>query len=267
MWTVEIVRKSFPRRFLAAKLTRVPVLGRLLERAFFEGDDLILLPAEKTLVLNEKVADPENLVVPSKVLDHFIDRAGFLWIMNTCICRESMGCESYPVELGCLFMGEAARGINPSMGRSVTPDEARAHVARCREAGLFHLVGRNKMDTVWLGVRPGGRLLTVCNCCGCCCLWKILPDVSGFIGEKLRKMPGVSVTVTEACAGCGTCVEGRCIAGAITVVEGRARIGEECRGCGTCAERCPEGAIRVLFESADSIEASISRLSGSVDVT
>jgi hypothetical protein len=77
--------------------------------------------------------------------------------MNSCICREAERCEDYPIDLGCLFLGEAALGINPQLGRRVTKEKALQHVRRCREAGLVHLIGRNKLDTMWLGVGPGDR--------------------------------------------------------------------------------------------------------------
>jgi hypothetical protein len=90
--------------------------------------------------------------------------------MNTCLCRDAKQCKDYPIDLGCLFLGEAALGINPRLGRGVTKREALEHIRRCREAGLVHLIGRNKLDTVWLGVGPGDKLLTICHCCPCCCL-------------------------------------------------------------------------------------------------
>lgn len=47
----------------------------------------------------------------------------------------------------------------------------------------------------------------------------------------------------EKCSGCGTCVD-VCPAEAITIVQGKARIGLECMDCGACPRVCPEGAIR-----------------------
>ena len=44
MWLVELIKKSFPGRFLAARATRVPLLGRMIDHLLFEGDDLIYLP-------------------------------------------------------------------------------------------------------------------------------------------------------------------------------------------------------------------------------
>ena len=62
---------------------------------------------------------PEDVVLPSQVVDHFIDQASDLWIMNACLCRQSEGCEDYPIDVGCLFMGRAVRDINPRLGRLV----------------------------------------------------------------------------------------------------------------------------------------------------
>jgi ferredoxin len=187
--------------------------------------------------------------------------------MNVCLCRDASTCEDFPTDLGCLFLGEAAEGINPRLGRRVTKAEALAHVHRCREAGLVHMIGRNKLDTVWLGVGPTERLMTICNCCPCCCLWRMLPHVTPEIGAKVSRMPGVSVRVTELCVGCGACTDGVCFAGAIHLEGGRAQISDECRGCGQCVAVCPNEAIEMTVEGSRSVNDTIQRLAGRVDVT
>jgi ferredoxin len=268
MWMVRLIRKGFPYRYMGAKLTRVPGLGRGIERMMFAGDDLMFLPSRRVVAVGEDVDASPSEVVPWQVVESFIERAGFMWVMDTCICRESMGCKDYPVDLGCLFLGEAARGINPALGRPVTKDQALEHLRKCRDAGLFHLVGRNKVDAVWLNVRPEDRLLTVCNCCTCCCFWKILPDVAGRVASNITKMPGLEVKVTEKCVGCGTCLTANCMAEAVSIVDGHAVISAECRGCGHCAEVCPEGAIEISFEVGEDLVArAVERLSAHVDVS
>jgi ferredoxin len=267
LWFVQLVKKSFPGRFLAARATRVPVLGSVLDQWLFGGDDLIYLPVDRVIEISQPLDLPGEMVLPSQVVEHFIEQADTHWIMNACICRDANGCEDYPSELGCLFLGEAAAGINPQLGRRVTKEEALAHVRRCREAGLVHLIGRNKLDTIWLGVGPGDRLLTVCNCCPCCCLWRVLPHVAPHIGAKITRMPGVTVQVTDRCIGCGTCAQDVCFVNAIRVVDGRATISGACRGCSRCITVCPQGAIEISVENERFVAESVARIAPLVDVT
>ena len=270
LWLVYLIKKSFPSRFLAARATRLPVIGGILDRWLFAGDDLFYVPPDRLtrrIQIGQPVEDPGSLVLPSQVVEHFVQQAGYCWIMNTCICREASHCHDYPITLGCLFLGQAAEGINPQLGRRVTKDEALAHVRRCREAGLVHLIGRNKLDTVWLGVGPGTRLLTICNCCPCCCLWKMLPQIAPYIGDKVTKMDGVSVAVSDRCQGCGTCTHGDCFVDAIRLVDDHAVISDACRGCGRCVEVCPNQAIDMTIAGDHIVARSIERLAPLVDVT
>ncbi|MBS3784902.1 MAG: 4Fe-4S binding protein [Anaerolineae bacterium] len=269
MWFVNLIQRAFPMRFAAAKATRLPLLGRLADRWLFDGDDIIFLPQDQTvqtIPVGVTIDRSEEMVLPSRVVEHFVEVASVHWIMDFCLCRAAEGCQDYPIELGCLFLGEAALGINPKLGRRVTKEEALAHVQRCREAGLVHMIGRNKMDTVWLGVGPGHQLLTVCNCCPCCCLLGILPHLTTRISDKLQRMPGVSVSINGQCVGCGTCAEGICFADAIHLENGRATIDETCRGCGRCVNVCPQGAIELSLEDNRFVDQAIARISTLVDL-
>jgi ferredoxin len=158
-------------------------------------------------------------------------------------------------------------GINPQLGRRVTKAEAHEHVRRCREAGLVHLIGRNKLDSVWLGVSPGNKLLTVCNCCPCCCLWRMLPHIAPFIGAKVSRMPGVTISVTDKCVGCGTCTQGICFVNAIHLVSNRAVRSDACRGCGRCVSVCPQGVIEISIDNEQFVAKTVDRLSSLVDVS
>ena len=275
MWLVALIKRGFPGRFLAARATRAPILGRLVDGWLFAGDDLVYLPTDQSVrehairkvPVGRAVEAAPDVALPSQVVEHFIEAAGFHWIMNACLCRDASSCGDYPVDLGCLFLGDAAAGIDPHLGRRVTRDEALAHVRRCREAGLVHLVGRNKLDTLWMGVGPGDRLLTICNCCQCCCLWRMLPDVSEHISDHVTRMEGVSVEVSDRCVGCGTCADGVCFVGAIRLEDGRSTIGEACRGCGRCANVCPHGAIEISIENSQFVADTIARIAPLVDVT
>jgi ferredoxin len=267
MWFVNLVKRYFPSRFSLARLTKLPVLGRMIDYGLFEGDDILYLPKDDVISINQSVAAPEEMALPSQLLDHFIERAHHRWIMNFCICRDASRCRDYPIEFGCLFLGEAVLDINPELGRLVSKREALAHVQSCREAGLVHLIGRNKLDTVWLGANPGHKLLTICHCCPCCCLWKMIPEIDPSIGRKITKMPSVAVSVTEGCVGCGLCAEGVCFVDAIRMEDGLAVIGDACRGCGRCVETCPVEAIELSLDEELFMRQSIDRISPLVDIS
>jgi ferredoxin len=262
-----LIRKTFSQRFLLSRLTsRYRTFGRLVDHLLFEDDDLMILPRDRVIPINRQLSGGSDVALPSLLLERLIRKTDHLWKMDFCICRESSDCRNYPHDLGCLFMGAAAMDINPKFGRPVTREEALAHVQRCREAGLVHLVGRNKLDAVWLNVGPGSKLLTVCNCCECCCLWQILPHVSSEIGAKLTSMPGVRVTVTDACVGCGSCTQDVCFVDAVRVLEGTAVIGSECRACGRCVDACPNEAIAMELHDPDFPDPAWIRLHRAADL-
>ncbi|MFX1394058.1 MAG: DUF362 domain-containing protein [Promethearchaeota archaeon] len=267
LWYVELIKKLFPKVRFIAKLTRIPILGKIFDLAMFLGDDIIYLTQDKVIPVNKDIKKESDMVLPSQILEYFIEKANYHWIMNFCICRESMQCEDYPIKLGCLFLGEAVLGINPHLGRRVTKEEALKHLKRCREAGLVHMIGRNKLDASWLGVKPENKLLSICNCCPDCCLWRVSPILTKKIGQKIKKMPGVNVKVTDKCIGCGTCTQGICFVEAIYLENKRAFISEECRGCGRCVDICPQGAIELTIDDKLFVKKTIKRIETLVDVT
>jgi ferredoxin len=267
IWFVNLLKKGFPGRFQFARLTHAPLVGPIVDRLLFDGDEIIYLPRDGIIHVGETIPDVQEFAVPSEVLIHFINEASHHWLMDFCICRSSADCQDYPASFGCLFLGEAVLKINPKLGRLVSRAEALNHVRRCREAGLVHMIGRNKLDTIWLGVGPGHRLLTICNCCPCCCLWKMLPDLSPTIGRKINRMPGVRVLVTDLCTGCELCAEDFCFVDAIDMDGPYANIdSDRCRGCGRCVEACPYQAIEISIESTTFVNATIELISPLVEL-
>lgn len=264
---VVFLETLFPYRFIAAKMTHIPLMRDIINTMFFDETNLTVLPKESIIEikLDKKIKPPDNTVLPSKVVEHFIRKTNYRFIMNFCLCREAMNCKNHPIELGCLFLGEAARDINSELGREATIEEALAYAKKCRDQGLIHMIGRDKIDETWLGVGSTGKLLTICNCCSCCCLWKMLSELDPKISSKVKRMPGVEVIVTDKCTGCGTCTE-HCFVNAITIQNGKAAIDDICKGCGRCAERCPNKAIQVNINDEQFLKKTIDRVESSVDV-
>jgi len=273
MLYVRLIKGGFNYRFRLAKMTRWPLLGRMMDNAFFRGDDIYVLPKDSSLKVMDipvdlSVPERQDLVLPSEVIRHFIERSRYHFIMNNCICRTSAHCKDFPQDLGCLFLGKAVLKIDPRLGRMVSKEEAFAHLDRCEQAGLVHLIGRNKIDSMWTSGKPKEELMTICNCCPCCCLWKMLPQLDPDISVKMKRLPGVSLSVDESrCNGCGLCSEG-CYVKAITVRDGRAVIDQSgCKGCARCAHLCPERAITLHMADLEFLEHAIDDLSTLVDVT
>lgn len=256
-WLIDFIKVFYPRKPSGWGITRMPLVGRLLEHFLFRGDKMIFLPADKTIEVNVEVAAQENVVLPSELVAHFIDSTDYHLLMNFCICRESMQCEDYPIEYGCLFLGEAARGINSNWGHRVTAEEAKAHIRKCQDAGLVHVIGRARLDTVWLGVGPSDKLMVVCNCCPCCCMFRGAPYLPVEVSKDLIKAPGVEVRIDDSCTGCGTCTEDICFVEAIRLIDGMAVIGEQCRGCGRCVDACPSDAIEIKVDSGLFFDESV----------
>ena len=266
-WIRSLINLTFGKRQLLSRLSNLPFIGNGIDYLLFKDDDILFLPRDNTIPIKQELDAKSDMVLPSQILTQVIQKARHHWIMDFCICRDSENCEHYPKDLGCLFMGSAAMDIHPKFGRPVSADEALKHVALCREAGLVHLVGRNKLDSVWLNVHPGNKLFTVCNCCPCCCFWRILPTLTPEIGNKLTRMPGVRVHVTDRCVGCGTCVQDICFVEAIQIHARKAIIDEACRACGRCISLCPNRAIEIQIEDGDYLDKSLERLSAAVDLT
>jgi hypothetical protein len=100
LWFVALIKKTFPNIKFIAKLTKFPVIGKFVDKLLFEGDDIIYLTQDKIVPVNKSVEKEADMVLPSQVLEYFINKANYHFIMNTCICRESLDCQDFPIDLG-----------------------------------------------------------------------------------------------------------------------------------------------------------------------
>lgn len=260
--SVPVVKRIFHLRFKVAGLTRKSrAINKIIKKMLFEHDGTYFIPNDKSVTnlssenieMNFKAETPDKIVMPTDIIKSFIMESDDIVIMNKCLCRYSTDCEDYPIDLGCMFLGKTTRKISRKFCHEATKEEALEHIDKCDEAGLMHIVGRNKMDSTWMGVGPGEELLTVCNCCPCCCLWRVYPNLSDTIQNDFYKLPGVNLKCdSEACIGCAKCVD-VCYADAISVESGKAIINDNvCIGCGNCSYHCPVNAIELEYDNKDS---------------
>jgi hypothetical protein len=68
--------------FRPSVITKIPFIARLVEKQFFKGDDIILLPKDKVIPVNKKADDSGQITVPSKIIEHFLDRAGRIYLTD-----------------------------------------------------------------------------------------------------------------------------------------------------------------------------------------
>ena len=259
---VKLIEIFFPYRFQIARLSKISIVKWIYNKMIFEKSNLTYLTKDKVveITLNKTIQPPESIVVPSKVVEYFIEESSFRFIMNFCLCREAMDCKNHPKELGCLFMGEAAKKIPLSLGKPASKKQALDHIKKCSENGLVHLIGRDRLDEIWLGLGSKIPLITVCNCCSCCCLWKMLPDLDDSLSSAVKKMPGIKIKVKNNCNGCGYCTKDVCFIDAIKIKNGVAEISNKCLACGRCVESCPNNAIELIIEDKKFVSKTIDRI-------
>jgi ferredoxin len=271
--SVKVLGPLFGTRYRLASLTRrSKTFNRIITSMFFEGDDMIVLPKDdvvktRRIETDIRIEDAgETTVLPSDVVKGIIERSSDIFIMNFCLCRKSNKCEDYPREKGCVFLGKGVHKIPEDFGHLATAEEAKAYIDECTELGLVHIIGRNKLDSIWLDTGDKKDLMTICNCCPCCCLWNMARNISDDIGSSFKRMDGVTVTVdADECIGCGLCRD-ICFIKAITIDSGRCSLNQDaCRGCGRCVEVCPRDAIRLDFDQSV-VTGEIERISDLVNL-
>lgn len=222
------------------------------------------LRADKTnmrwLPINTDLELPGDTPVPVDLVDCLIEEASHRVLVNPCGCRKAYHCKNYPVDIGCLMMGDSALEISRYPFKEVGVEEAKEHARRAVDAGLVPVVGKARADNFIFGVKDRKRLLTVCFCCECCCVTRFTRLVPlKTIEPSFVKLDGISLEVTDRCEGCGACVK-TCYIDAIRIEDGRAVIGPYCRACGRCASQCKKNAIEIRIEDPEFLDKAHERI-------
>jgi ferredoxin len=259
---VDLLLSLWPLYKLGLWMGRQPGLGSVLKPAFSSKIHQVTM-----LPVNEPIVQGDQAVLPYALLLELVERSSACFIMNECMCRRHESCHSYPVDLGCLFLGEGAGRIHPSLGKPCDVSEAQAHIQRGMQAGLYPLIAHTVIDALTLGI-PYKHMLTVCFCCECCCVvQRGLRRGPAALMKAIQPLPGLRVTVGEGCGACGECVAS-CPVGAISLNHQGAEIGDECKGCGICLNACSNGAIHLqIDEKTDLLAEFIHRMQGYADIT
>lgn len=263
--SIFVVNRIFNWRFWIAGLTKKSnVAKKIINKMLFEDDEIIVI--SNSININKKIEAEKSEFLPTDVIKEVIKRSDDIVIMNSCLCRTSSGCEDYPHDIGCIFLGPTTRKIPRNICHEATVEEALTHVDLADAAGLSHIIGRNKIDTVWMNVRPGKGLLTICHCCPCCCLWRVYPNINNEISDKLEKLDGVDVKLHEdKCKKCKKCLDA-CMYEAIDFKDKKISIDPDiCKGCGLCVNTCKFDAITIEY-TEDTIDNVVNRMDNLIEI-
>ena len=195
----------------------------------------------------------EKVVIPLDLIKESLKKVNYIAGMDSCLCREANDCEDYPHDLGCLFLGEAAKIVaSHDLGRIISYEEA---CARVDEAARVGLVGQ----AVWIEVEqmlwgiPNDIMddfMEICFCCPCCCIaMRLARNATAAERHRFHPAGWTAVPDRTKCVGCKQCLEGPngCPVEAISFGEdGKVQIDQEhCVGCGICKARCNFDVIKI----------------------
>ncbi len=241
------------------RLGKVPWLRTRLSWINPEKNSMTYLPVNQSL---KKEADT---VLPPQILFDFIDSASVFFLLDSCGCRRAHKCQNFTSDAGCLFLGPSALELPAGIGHLITKEKAREHAEKAIDLGLVPLTGKVRVDNSLFFVKDKQQLLTICFCCHCCCMMGSLKHTPGKqLDDVMTHVEGLSIEVTDACTGCGTCIE-TCIFNAITIENGQAVHTGQCRGCGRCERYCPNKAITISVDNPQFIEDVKKRIETYVD--
>jgi UDP-glucose 4-epimerase len=128
------------------------------------------------------------------------------------------------------------------------------------------MTGKVRFDNDAFMIPDRKKLLAVCFCCHCCCMmryYKYMPAAQ--LNEVMPRVEGFALEITEACTGCGECIE-YCGWDAIRIENNRAVHSDKCRGCARCALHCPEQAVRITVHNPHAVTDVENRVLGYVQI-
>ena len=245
-------------------LTKLPVLKQKhRKKKHPRGFDV---EACQAIPVNLKVGDYEIGTIPLKLMDHFIDKAGTIVIMQ-CPCRIAMDCKNHSINLGCIWMGKGAANLDlknlPRMaeGRYATKEEAKQHARAALKNGLVPGLGKLRSDAQHYNVLDyEDEFMNFCFCCSCCCVMALQKYGNSDYKNFFKRMEGVTfVTDPEKCVGCGRCFK-VCIYDGLKMVKGKSVHTDNCLGCGRCEQVCPNGAISIKFDENSNIDEVMDKI-------
>ena len=204
--------------------------------------------------LNVDITDKsEKTIVPLDMIRESLKKVDYIAGMEHCLCRDANDCKDFPHDLGCLFLGEAAKVIvKHNLGRRFTYEEACDRVDEAAKEGLMAQAVWIEVEQMLWGVPNDlmDHFMEICFCCPCCCIaMRLARNATDQERHRFHPSGWTAVPDTTKCVGCKACMNGHngCPVEALSIGEdGKIRIDQDkCVGCGICRSRCPHDAIHI----------------------
>jgi UDP-glucose 4-epimerase len=250
------------------KLARLPIFKQLFRRtAYPDGLDS---QTGTPIPINVSL-DYEDQILPYKVTEYFINRAGTIVLMD-CPCRTANKCQNHDATLGCTWLGRGAGKIDRTKwpgARLATKEEALERERLAYENGLVPHLGKLRGDAaIYRVLDYENEFMSICHCCPCCCIVSLVKYGPYEYSQVIKRMEGVEARVdTDVCVGCGTCFK-VCIYNGLEMKDDKATIDQEnCKGCGRCERVCPNKAISISIDDYRHIDELIARFESRVDIS
>ncbi len=193
------------------------------------------MPVMRVIPVSKTITDPSE-VLPFEALRPKVEAQSFFAVAH-CPCRQMKryvgeGC-AHSLE-NCLHFGAMGRYmVEQGMARQISKEDTLRILKEANEEGLVH--ASENME---------GHLSTICNCCGCCCVFLDTKKRTGL--HTISSSNYMASVDGDRCVACGTCEE-RCPMGAIALDGGDMAVVDEarCIGCGVCSPTCPSDAVEL----------------------
>jgi len=219
----------------------LPLVGRLADLAA-SGHKLKVM----TVPVGAKLDRSPAMVLHLDAAKQLIEASSHIVRTDTCVCRDSHNCPDYPIDLGCLFLGQGARKMSlHGRVRPITKEEAFAHLERAQKLGLVNNVIWSSVELAALGVDPT-HSVELCSCCPCCCLAFKTRHASPAFLNGIAGFGVAHIDNPDDCRRCTNC-EKACPFHAIRIDthDGPTIDGRRCKGCGLCVASCHHGVLKI----------------------
>jgi UDP-glucose 4-epimerase len=258
------VTLSWPLMKAAKILSNYPVVKWIINPFFaYPYNEITSVP------INVAVPAPDSVAIPNRIIEKLVLQAADIFILDECICRGLLKCTNHPPNIGCMALGKAADRMHPSHGHHATKEEAVAHIRKAAEAGLVANVAHTWIDPVAFGLTRFNRLMFICFCDDCCCLYRThMKNRGPNLDKACKSLPGLSIIRDEEkCNACMVCAD-NCFVAAVQIVNDRPVITEACKGCGRCVANCSTGALSISLADEDLIfQRMMERINQVADIT